>query len=172
MKADRETNRLPLRAGAMLLLAVAVVFIGLGWHRAATSGDDGDSASTAAVQSTTESGPAESSAKGDDSASTPASSSKVADAADVGSVCVLNAGTVTGLAGKVSDSLEQSGFDVSGAENLSTGSISENTVFYDEGEEAAAQKVADVVPGGASVDPRPAVFTRCEGELAVIVVTE
>lgn len=155
----------------MLLLAVAVVFIGLGWHRAATSGDDGDNASTAAAQST-QSAPAESTAKGNGPTSAPASSSKVADAADVGSVCVLNAGTVTGLAGKVSDSLKQSGFDVSGAENLSTGSISENTVFYDDGNEAAAKKVADVVPGGASTDPRPAVFTRCEGELAVIVVTE
>lgn len=155
----------------MLLLAVAVVFIGLGWHRAATSGDEGDTASTSVAESTTAT-PTESSAAGGDETSTPASSSKVADAADVGSVCVLNAGTVTGLAGKVSDSLKQSGFDVSGAENLSTGSISENTVFYDEGDEAAAQKVADVVPGGASADPRPAVFTRCEGEIVVIVVTE
>ena len=29
MKADREPNRLPLRAGAMLLLAVAVLFLAL-----------------------------------------------------------------------------------------------------------------------------------------------
>ena len=46
MNADREPNRLPLRAGAMLLFAVAVVFIGLGWHSAATSGDGSKAAET------------------------------------------------------------------------------------------------------------------------------
>ena len=44
MNADREPNRLPLRAGAMLLFAVAVVFVGLGWHSAATSGNDPEKA--------------------------------------------------------------------------------------------------------------------------------
>ncbi|MCF8588630.1 LytR C-terminal domain-containing protein [Gordonia liuliyuniae] len=172
MKADRETNRLPLRAGAMLLLAVAVVFIGLGWHHAATSGDDDGGTSTAQSPTTSEAATPPASTPGGESESASPSSTTAADTADVGSMCVLNAGTVTGLAGDVSDKLKEAGFDVSGAENLSTGSISENTVFYDEGQEEAAKKVADAVPGGASTDPRPAVFTRCEGELAVIVVTQ
>ena len=53
MNADREPNRLPLRAGAMLLFAVAVVFIGLGWHSAATSGDGSKAAETTATAPTT-----------------------------------------------------------------------------------------------------------------------
>lgn len=153
----------------MLLLAVAVVFIGLGLHAVVTDDDpDTTATQTTAAQTPQETGSP--SAASETSDAPPSTTSE--DVSDVGTMCVLNAGTVTGLAGDVSDSLKEAGFDVSGAENLSTGSISENTVFYDEGQEAAAKKVADAVPGGASTDPRPAVFTRCEGELVVIVVTQ
>ncbi|WOC12682.1 hypothetical protein MP11Mi_17730 [Gordonia sp. MP11Mi] len=156
----------------MLLLAVAVVFIGLGWHHAATSGDDDSDLSAAQSPTTSAVAEAPESTPRGESKSAPPSSTKAADAADVGTMCVLNAGTVTGLAGDVSTKLKEAGFEVSSAENLSTGSISENTVFYDEGHADAAKKVADAVPGGASTDPRPAVFTRCEGELVVVVVTK
>ncbi|MEJ9077150.1 LytR C-terminal domain-containing protein [Gordonia malaquae] len=170
MKADRETNRLPLRAGAMLLLAIAVVCIGLGWHSAATSGDDGkadlaDTQTSASADQT----PSASTPK---KASTSTAPSTVTDAADVGTMCVLNAGTQTGLAGEVSDALKAAGFTVSEAANLSTASISENTIFYGAGKESAAKKVAESVPGGADVTERPAAFTKCPGELAVVVVSK
>ncbi len=152
----------------MLLLAIAVVFIGLGWHSAASGDDDPASdlanAGTSASATETPSGPATK------KTSTPPSTA--ADAGDVGSMCVLNAGTQTGLAGDVADALKAAGYTVSGAANLSTGSISENTIFYDEGKETAAKKVAESVPGGADVTARPAAFTKCPGELAVVVVTK
>lgn len=172
MKADRETNRLPLRAGAMLLLAVAIVFIGLGWHSAATSGDEsaqeklkqaGQSAQTTAATSGTD---------GSAATSSPSSAPSSTAAADGPKICVLNAGTVTGLANEVSDALAEAGFAIGTAPgNLSTSSVTENTVFYGEGEEEAAEKVAEAVPGGAEPYARPAAFTRCPGELAVVVVS-
>lgn len=153
----------------MLLLAIAVVFIGLGWHSAATSGEDASSDLEAAgrnAQTSAEQAPSTGSAK-----SAAPSSSPVSGAEKVGSVCVLNAGTVTGLAGDVSEALKSKGFEVSGAENLQTSSISENTIFYGEGEEDAAKTLAEAVPGEASPEPRPAAFSKCQGQLAVVVIT-
>ncbi|WP_440712822.1 LytR C-terminal domain-containing protein [Gordonia sp. FQ] len=170
MKADRETNRLPLRAGAMLLLAVAVVFIALGWHSAASSGKEsgkdkleqaGQSVASTEQASGTTTAPA--STKPSDTTST--------QAADVPKLCVLNAGTETGLAKKVSDDLKSKGFAIgTDPSNLSTSSVTENTIFYGEGEEAAAKKVAEAVPNGADVTVRPDNFTKCPGELVVVVV--
>ncbi|WP_366942191.1 LytR C-terminal domain-containing protein [Gordonia sp. (in: high G+C Gram-positive bacteria)] len=154
----------------MLLLAVAVVFIALGWHSAASSGKEsgkdkleqaGQSVASTEQASGTTTAPA--STKPSDTTST--------QAADVPKVCVLNAGTIKGRAKEVSDKLEAAGFTIGTApDNLSTSSVNENTVFYGDGEESAAKKVADAVPGGASTDARPVNFTRCEGELVVIVV--
>ena len=151
----------------MLLLAVAVVFIFLG-AREATRGDDSpaDDLKAAGNSQPAATTPAE----GATTSAAPSSSKP--DVEGVPSMCVLNAGTVTGLAGDVSEALKAAGFDVSATENLQTSSISENTVFYGPGEQEAAEKVAAAVPGGASADPRPAAFTRCSGELAVIVVTQ
>lgn len=178
MKADREPNRLPLRAGAMLLLAVAVVFIGLGWHSAATNGQEsaedklanaGKSVQTITAQPTSEKSP---SAKPTSAApSKSASPSSSVRAGDSLKLCVLNAGTTGGLAKKVSDELAAKGFAIgTDPANLSTSSVTENTVFYDEGDDEAAQKVADEITG-ATIEARPSAFTKCPGELAVVVVT-
>lgn len=177
MKADRESNRLPLRAGAMLLLAVAVVFLALGWHSAATSGDESprerlaEVGQSAQATETGDQSPAPESGSASPSTSA-ASGSSSAQTGDGPALCVLNAGTTTGLAKEVSDELKSAGFQV-GSEpgNLTTSSVTENTVFYGEGEDAAAEKVAEAVPGGASTEARPAAFTRCPGELAVVVVS-
>lgn len=171
MNADREPNRLPLRAGAMLLLAVAVVFIGLGWNSAAKSDDETPQEKLANNPAQTTSVTSESTApSGTEPAGSPTSTP--ADAADVPKLCVLNAGSTKGLAKQVSDQLQSEGFTI-GTEpgNLSTSSVTENTIFYGEGEEDAAKKVAESVPGGASLAERPATFTRCAGELVVVVVT-
>lgn len=173
MKADREPNRLPLRAGAMLLLAVAVVFIGLGLNSALSSGDETPQERLAEVgrsaQATTTDSPTAQSTPSDTSS---APSSTSAQAGDGPKLCVLNAGTVTGLAQEVSDELKSAGFDIgTDPGNLTTSSVTENTIFYGDGEADAAEKVAEAVPGGASTEVRPAAFTRCPGELAVVVVT-
>ncbi|ATD69343.1 MULTISPECIES: LytR C-terminal domain-containing protein [Gordonia] len=156
MNADREPNRLPLRAGAMMLFAVAVVFIGLGWHSAATSGSDPQTETTATATSTP-------------TAATPSSTSAAASAKRV---CVINAGQVSGLASDVTDLLKEKGYTMAQPGNYTAGGFSENTVFYDEdSDKAQAEQLAEALGGTVSVEERPSSFTRCKGGLPVIVVT-
>ncbi|WP_347957706.1 LytR C-terminal domain-containing protein [Gordonia aichiensis] len=171
MNADRETNRLPLRAGAMLLLAIAVVCLGLGIHQLTMSDEAPDAGLKAAGESAQAAASAERSQQEAPSSTPAQTSARTADTAGVPKLCVLNAGNVTGLAGEVSKTLTDAGFKVGETANLSTGSISENTIFFNPDQEEAAKKVAAAVPGGADLAARPAVFTRCADELAVIVVS-
>ncbi|WP_039994339.1 LytR C-terminal domain-containing protein [Gordonia otitidis] len=158
MNADREPNRLPLRAGAMLLLAVAVVFVGLGWHSAATSGqspDEGLRDAEASVATT----------------SAPATSSATASAGDA-RLCVINAGSISGLASEVTDELKAKGFTTADPANYNGGSFTENTILYrDSSQKAEAQKVATALGSDASVEQRPTSFTMCRDGIAVVVVT-
>ncbi|MCP2193173.1 LytR C-terminal domain-containing protein [Williamsia deligens] len=175
MTPERDSDRLPLRAGAMLLLAVAVVFVGLGWHSAASSGNspEADLRAAAASESTAPS------TSGAPSSTTAASSGSLAPSAAGESsastsgplVCVYNAGTITGLAVEVTDALKAKGYRTSAPGNLSTSSITENTVFYTASQRAEAQKVASDLDGGASIDARPSAFTQCRGGIAVVVLT-
>lgn len=163
MNADREPNRLPLRAGAMLLLALAIVCIGLGWHSAATSGDNPEQALDNAGVATSAS-PATSSAP----------STSASAAASTAKLCVFNAGSVTGLAGDVADALKSKGYTVASPQNLKSSTFTENTVFYDVNGDvgntkAEAQKVAKDVPGGATVEKRPTSFTQCADGVPVIM---
>ena len=158
MNADREPNRLPLRAGAMLLLAVAVVFVGLGWHSAASSGqspDEGLRDAEASVATT----------------SAPATSSATASAGDA-RLCVINAGSISGLASEVTDELKAKGFTTADPANYNGGSFTENTILYrDSSQKAEAQKVATALGSDASVEQRPTSFTMCRDGIAVVVVT-
>ena len=158
MNADREPNRLPLRAGAMLLLAVAVVFVGLGWHSAATLGqspDEGLRDAEASVATT----------------SAPATSSATASAGDA-RLCVINAGSISGLASEVTDELKAKGFTTADPANYNGGSFTENTILYrDSSQKAEAQKVATALGSDASVEQRPTSFTMCRDGIAVVVVT-
>ena len=147
----------------MLLLAVAIVFVGLGWHSAATSGDDPERDLKAAQSQVTTTAAAPSSAA--------SSSSSARASADTPELCVFNAGSVSGLAGEVSDSLKAKGFATTEPGNLTTSSVTENTIFYDEGQKSAADEVASALGGDTSVDPRPSSFTQCSDGLPVIVVT-
>ncbi|MFT3716704.1 MAG: LytR C-terminal domain-containing protein [Gordonia sp. (in: high G+C Gram-positive bacteria)] len=164
MKADREPNRLPLRAGAMVLFALAVVFLFLGLFSVFSGGDD-------PKDDLAKEGTATSASAAPSSAAASSADKPKVDASDVPKLCVLNAGTTTGLAKEVGDKLTAAGFALGTTpSNLSTSSVTENTIFYDAGDEAAAKKVADAVPGGADTTPRPEQFTRCPGELVVVVV--
>ncbi|GEE01370.1 hypothetical protein nbrc107696_18160 [Gordonia spumicola] len=153
----------------MLLLAIAVVFIGLGLKSVMDSGDDPAAdlanAESSAPASPTPSAPAT-------KTPTKQAPSTVADAADVGGICVYNVGTIAGLAAKTSTALTNAGFTVEATENYQTRSISENTIFYGAGQEAAARKVAESVPGGAAPSERPAAFTKCPDKLVVLVTSE
>ena len=156
MNADREPNRLPLRAGAMMLFAVAVVFIGLGWHSAATSGSEPQATETTATATPT---PAS-------TASSTSASSRTKR------VCVINAGQVSGLASDVSDLLKEKGYTMAQPGNYTAGGFSENTIFYDsDSDKAQADELAKALGGTVSVEERPSSFTRCKGGVPVIVVT-
>ncbi|MGC5255983.1 LytR C-terminal domain-containing protein [Gordonia sp. DT218] len=163
MNPDREPSRLPLRAGAMLLLALAIVCIGLGWHSAATSGDNPEQDLQNAQRQVT-------SAAAPSAASASASSSASASA-DTPELCVFNAGAVSGLAGEVADNLKAKGFQTASPGNITTSSITENTIFYDDGQKSAADEVAAALGGDASVESRPSSFTQCADGIPVIVVT-
>lgn len=161
MNADREPNRLPLRAGAMLLLSIAVVCIGLAWHEIATSGDDPEKALDKAGASS----PLTSSSTAAPSTANAASSVKL---------CVYNAGSTAGLAREVADELTKKGFTVDSPSNLKSAKFTENTVFYDTDGDAGntkseAEKVAKAVPSGASVEPRPSSFAECASGIPVIM---
>ncbi|MFM9376571.1 LytR C-terminal domain-containing protein [Gordonia sp. VNK21] len=87
-------------------------------------------------------------------------------------VCVLNAGGTTGLGATVNAAMTRAGFTIAEEPtNLVTSAVVENTVFYRAGQRAEAQQVADAVPGGAQVQPRPAGFTRCGDAVAVVVLS-
>ena len=88
-------------------------------------------------------------------------------------VCVLNAGTATGLGARVEKAMIAAGFTVAEpAANMSTSAIVENTVLYAPGSKAAAEAVAAEVPGGAVVAARQTGFTRCSAALAVVVFND
>ncbi|WP_055476503.1 LytR C-terminal domain-containing protein [Gordonia sp. HS-NH1] len=156
MNADREPNRLPLRAGAMMLFAVAVVFIGLGWHSAATAGND--SPTTEAATTVTPS---------------PTSTSPSTSAASTGKrLCVINAGQVAGLASDVTELLQAKGYQMAEPGNYTAGGFSENTIFHeDDTDKSQADEVAAALGGEVAVEERPTTFTRCRGGIPVIVVT-
>ena len=88
-----------------MLFAVAVVFIGLGWHSAATAGND---APTTEAATTVSSSPT----------STPASTSA---ASTDKRLCVINAGQVAGLASDVTDLLEARGYQMAEPGNYTAG---------------------------------------------------
>lgn len=162
MTTEREPNRLPLRAGAMLLLAVAVVFFGLGAHRLATSGDSDSPAPTQSAPAPTVAQP-----------TTSAPTTTTVDASST-RVCVVNAGSVSGLAGSVTQQLKAKGYKTAEPENMTSSSLSENTIFYRSGDEAAAKQIATELGGGYSVESRPSSSTlpSCTDGVLVIAITE
>lgn len=170
----RDSDRLPLRAGAMLLLAVAIVFVGLGWHSAASSDSNPEAElqAAAASSSSTPSSAAASSTTGGTGSTGPSGAAGESSASASGPlVCVFNAGTITGLAVEVTDALKAKGYRTSAPGNLSTSSITENTVFYTPSQRTQAQQIASDLDGGASIDARPSAFTQCRGGIAVVVLT-
>ncbi|MFT4043985.1 MAG: LytR C-terminal domain-containing protein [Gordonia sp. (in: high G+C Gram-positive bacteria)] len=155
MNPDREPNRLPLRAGAMVLIAVAIIFVALGWHSAATSGSDPDSGLAAASSSPS-----------------PTTAPAATSTANTARVCVINAGSISGLATEVTKTLKTSGFRTASPSNYDGGSFTENTILYDDAaQKAQAKRVAAALGGDASVEERPSAFTMCRTGIPVVVVT-
>lgn len=150
----------------MLLFAVAIVFVGLGWHSAATSGNSAQDQLQAA----------ESSAPATSAAPTPSTSSTVAQGDT--KICVINAGTTSGLATEVDQQVTAKGFTTIGinsASNYSRGGFNENSILYStQSQKELADKIDQALGGNYSVESRSALasgFTPCQGGIAVVVVT-
>ncbi|MCX6468419.1 MAG: LytR C-terminal domain-containing protein [Corynebacteriales bacterium] len=172
MAPESDNTRLPLRAGAMLLFAIAVVCIGLGWHSAVTTTSSPEADLRAAASSASET-PSSSAGSSSAEAGAPASgtSSSTSASASGPLVCVYNAGSQSGLAVEVTDTLKAKGYRTSEPGNLQSASITENTVFYTPSLRDEAEKIVADLDNGATADPRPSAFTQCRGGIAVIVIT-
>lgn len=176
----RENPHLPLRAGAMLLLSVAVVFIGLGWHSAATGDSDPEAGLQAAqsrqstsvvAPSSAQQAPATGATSAPVTTTSARPSTSVSADASRPEVCVLNAGTVSGLGQTFTKKVQDLGWETAEPTNLQSASITENTIFYTARQRAAAEQLAEDLGGNVSVDPRPSAFSQCPGGLPLIVVT-
>jgi hypothetical protein len=150
----------------MLLLAIAVVCIGLGWHSAA-SGDSDPEAGLEAAQSRQPS----TSAPAPPATTTGSSTTSTSADPDRPRVCIFNAGTVGGLGQTYRKLVDDAGWTTATPGNLQSASITENTIFYTATQQEYAEQLAEELGGDISVDPRPAAFDQCQGGLPLIVVT-
>ncbi|WP_045821672.1 LytR C-terminal domain-containing protein [Williamsia herbipolensis] len=173
MAPESDNTRLPLRAGAMLLFSIAVVCIGLGWHSAVTTTSSPEADLRAAASSASETPSSSAAVSSSAAAGAPASGTSSSTSASASSplVCVYNAGSQSGLAVEVTDTLKAKGYRTSAPGNLQSASITENTVFYTPALRDEAEKVVADLDNGATADPRPSAFTQCRGGIAVVVIT-
>ncbi|MCQ4120778.1 LytR C-terminal domain-containing protein [Rhodococcus tibetensis] len=176
----------PLRALAMVLISLAILFAGLGFASLGDS-DSEDTAATVTTTTTTTSAavPASAAARttttvaagGSGVTSTSASASTTSGAArtsgsgDASSVPVrvFNNSNVTGLAGQTATELTEAGWTVAETGNYSDGTISETTVYYGNSpaeKEAATQIAAEL---GATAEPRFAGIANSSAGVIVIV---
>ncbi|PBC48804.1 glycoprotein [Rhodococcus sp. ACS1] len=173
-----ESSGPPLRALAMVLIALAILFAGLGF--ASLGGSDSEetaatvttsaAATTTAARPTTAAGAAGgTSASAASTTSGASSTTKAADAASV-PVRVLNNSNVTGLASQTATELMSSGWTVSETGNYSDSTISETTVYY--GTSAAEKEAAIEIAAqlGVSAEPKfPGIANSSAG--VVVIVT-
>ncbi|MEV0947944.1 LytR C-terminal domain-containing protein [Rhodococcus sp. NPDC049939] len=151
-----ESSGPPLRALAMVLIALAILFAGLGF--ASLSGSDSQqvsapSATTTASTSTTAPAGAAGTAPAPETTSAAATTSVSADVMSV-PVQVFNNSDVTGLAGETAAELTNLGWTVSETGNYSDTTISETTAYY--GTSANEQEAATAIAAelGVSAAPR------------------
>jgi len=167
-----ESSGPPLRAIAMVLIALAILFAGLG--AASLGGSDSDETATEASSTTTTSAaaapaaartttaaPTTTAAEPTTATSTATSTSTTSSAATTSArvdksvpVRVFNNSTVSGLAAQTADELTSGGWNVSETGNYSYGQIQTTTVYYGSSasEKAAAQAIAAEL--GVKAEPR------------------
>ncbi|MGL4306715.1 MAG: LytR C-terminal domain-containing protein [Mycobacteriaceae bacterium] len=152
-----EPSRLPFRAMAMVLLAMAILFGGLGWNSLVSR--DGE---------TLESAEAASSTKPSTSSAIPAP--PVTSTFTVKStVQVYNNSTVTGLAAATAQKITQAGWTVSDTGNYKETNVSVTTVYYGSasGERESALQIAEKL--GVKAEPRFAeLLTKPAGVIVIV----
>lgn len=155
-----EPTGLPLRAAAMVLIAAAIVFAGLGWLSLGKATSDGqpDTATAAVTSSLTTSAAPAAAAKaagaapsGTAAAATSTSAAGAGAIADV-PVRVFNNSSVSGLASRIAGKLRAEGWTVASVQNYTAGTIPTTTVYYGSGagEQQAAQRIAGELGVGAA----------------------
>ncbi len=166
----------PLRALAMVLIALAIVFAGLGAMSLSKSGTSTSSASTGSSSSeaatTTTASSSSSSAEPATTTTTEAPTTTAAAGVDKSiPVRVLNNSTVAGLAAKTGSRLTASGWNVVATGNYATSILSKTTVFYQNSrEQATAQAIAGQLGGFTA--PRGSNLARDGAGIVVIVTGE
>ncbi|MCU1647510.1 MAG: Non-specific serine/threonine protein kinase [Nocardia sp.] len=178
----------PLRALAMVLIALAIVFAGLG-AMSLSSSDSSDAGAASSASTTTAAQPAAATttvaqqvsappATTAPSATTtapvtttpPPPTTPAAGAVDKTiPVRVLNNSMVSGLAAKTANDLAADGWNIAETGNYGTGVISKTTVYYGSsaGEKAAALAIANQL--GITAEPRFAGIMDSPPGIIVIV---
>lgn len=176
----------PLRALAMVLIALAILFAGLGFASLGTSSSDtaapsatttatttsaatvaGGSASTRSAPSSTPS-TTSGSATATTTSSAATTSLSAAEKSAI-SVRVFNNSNVTGLAGRTASGLTESGWTVAETGNYNAGTIPTTTVYYGDGaaEEQAASAIAAEL--GVTAEPRfPGIANSPPGVIVIV----
>ncbi|KAA0022138.1 LytR C-terminal domain-containing protein [Antrihabitans cavernicola] len=186
----------PLRALAMVLIALAIVFGGLGALSLSKSDSGGSSSSGVSPSVAPLSGSANTpggsavpptsaagGSTGSDSEASSTTTSAGASSAASGSgsagasgtvdktvaVRVFNNSSITGLAAKTADELKADGWNVAETGNYSEGQIPKTTVYYGDSasEKTAAEAIANTI--GASAEKRFAGIENSSPGVIVIV---
>ncbi|MBF6149957.1 LytR C-terminal domain-containing protein [Nocardia nova] len=172
----------PLRALAMVLIALAIVFAGLGAMALSNSSSDSAAAETSSDTETTAAPVTTTRAAATTTAAattaaptttltttTAAATSTTAGVDKTVPVRVLNNSTVAGLASRTGSQLTAAGFDVTETGNYPGGVIAKTTVYYGNSphERETAQAIANEL--GVSAEPRFAGIADSPPGVIVIV---
>lgn len=172
----------PLRALAMVLIALAIVFAGLGAMALSSSSTESAAAQTADTETSESAASSEAPTTTSQAPVTTAPSTTAAPSTTLTTtaptttpaapnasapVRVLNNSTVSGLASQTGAQLRQAGFTVAGEGNFAAQAMPKTTVYYGDspGERETAQAVAAEL--GVSAQPR---IPALAGEPAGVIV--
>ncbi|WP_186627706.1 LytR C-terminal domain-containing protein [Rhodococcus sp. BP22] len=171
-----ESSGPPLRALAMVLISLAILFAAIG-ALSLTGSDETEESAAQATTSAAQQAPASSAAARPPAASQPpASATRTSAATPTGEptdveVRVLNNSNVSGLAAGTAATLTAEGWNVAETGNFSESQIAQTTIYYDTspGAQAAAQQISTQL--GVAAFPRPTTLSSF-GEGVIVVVTE
>ena len=166
----------PLRALAMVLISLAILFAAIG-ALSLTGSDSEDAAAEAPAAATTTAAAPVAQAPGTQApaaqapaaSSTTSSAATTSRAADV-EVRVLNNSNVSGLAAGTASTLTAKGWTVAETGNFSEAQFAQTAVYYgtDTGEQQAAQTIATQL--GIPAEPKPSSLESTAG--VVVIVTQ
>ncbi|MCX6491567.1 MAG: LytR C-terminal domain-containing protein [Rhodococcus sp.] len=167
----------PLRALAMVLISLAILFAAIG-ALSLTGSDSEDAAAEAPAAATTTAAAPVAQAPGTQApaAQAPAASSTTSSAATTSraaadvEVRVLNNSNVSGLAAGTASTLTAKGWTVAETGNFSEAQFAQTAVYYgtDTGEQQAAQTIATQL--GIPAEPKPSSLESTAG--VVVIVTQ